>query len=75
MCAQYLEASPQVPPPQAKVEILKVEEEPSLDEEQAPTVEVESLSSSLVYEFPGPIMNASLNASQIDSSLRVLREH
>ena len=29
MCAQFLEASPQVPSCQAKVEILKVEEEPS----------------------------------------------
>jgi len=32
MCAQFLEASPQVPPCQAKVEILKVEEEPLTDE-------------------------------------------
>jgi len=68
MCAQYLEASPQVPPCQAKVEILKVEEEPLTDEEQAPKVELKPLPSSLRYEFLGPnstfpvIVNANLNA-------------
>ena len=38
MCVQYLEASPQVSHSQAKVEILKVEEELSSNEEQAPKV-------------------------------------
>ena len=47
MCAQYLEASPKVPPCQAKVEILKIEEEPLTDEEQAPKVEFKPLPSSL----------------------------
>ena len=80
MC-QYLEASPQVPPCQAKVEILKVEEEPLTDEEQAPKVELKPLPSSLRYEFLGPnstfpvIVNANLNACQVDSLLRVLRAH
>jgi len=75
------EASPQVPPSQAKVEILKIEEEPSSDEEQAPKLELKPLPSSLRYEFLEPnstypvIGNASLNACQIDSFLRVLREH
>ena len=81
MCAQYLEVSPQVPPCQAKVKILKVEEEPLFDEEQVPKVELKPLPSSLRYEFLRPnstypvIVNASLNACQVDSLLRVLREH
>jgi len=81
VCAQYLEASPQVPPYQAKVKILKIEEEPSSDEEHTPKVELKPLPSSLRYEFLESnskypmIANASLNACQIDSLLRVLREH
>jgi len=81
MCAQYLEASPQVSSCQAKVKILKVEEEPLTDEKQAPRVELKPLPSSLRYEFLGPnsiyhvIVNVSLNACQVDSLLRVLREH
>jgi len=81
MCAQYLEISPQLPPCQAKVEILKVEEEPSSDVEQAPKLELKPLFSSLRYEFLGPnstypmIVNASLNVCQINSLLTVLREH
>jgi len=63
------------------VEILNVKEESLSDEEQAPKVELKPLPSSLRYEFLGPnstypvIVNASLNACQIDSLLRVLREH
>jgi len=81
MCAQYLEASLQVRSCQAKVEILKVEEEPLTNEEQAPKVELKPLPSSLRCEFLGPnstypvIVNASLHACQVDSLLRVLREH
>jgi len=51
MCAQYLEASLQVLPCQAKVKILKAEEEPLSDEDQAPKVELKSFPSSLRYEF------------------------
>jgi len=36
------------------VKILKVEEEPSSDEEQAPKVELKPLPSSLRYEVLGP---------------------
>ena len=67
MCAQYLEASPQVSPCQAKVEILKVKEEPLTDEEQAPNVELKPLPSPLRYEFLRAnstylvIVNANLN--------------
>ena len=81
MCAQYLKASPQVSPSQAKVEILKIEEEPLSDEGQAPKVELKPLPSSIRYEYLGPnsthpvIVNASLNACQIDSLLSILREH
>ena len=68
MCAQYLEATPQASPFQAKVEILKVEEETLTDEEQASKVKLKPLLSSLRYEFLGPnsvypvIVNANLNA-------------
>ena len=81
MCAQYLKASPEVPPCQAKVKVLKVEEEHLSDEEQAPKVELKPLHSFLRYEVLGPnstypmIVNASLNACQAYSLLRVLREH
>jgi len=60
---------------------LKVEDESLTDEEQAPKVELKRLPSTLRYEFLGPnctypiIVNASLNAFQADSLLRVLREH
>jgi len=63
------------------VGILKIEEEPSSSEEQNPKAELKPLPSSLRYEFLGPnstypiIVNASLNACQIDSLLRVLKEH
>ena len=75
LCAQYLEASPQVPPFQAKVEILKVEEEPLSDEDQAPKIELKPLPSSLRYEFLGlnstypVIMDTKLNACQVNSLL------
>jgi len=81
MCAQFLEASPQIPPIVAKVETLVNHEKPSFDEERAPEVELKSLSSSLRYEFLRPnftypvIINTSLSASQIDSLLRVLTIH
>jgi len=63
------------------VEHLKVEEKPSFDKKWTPKVELKPLSSSLRYEFLRPnstypvIVNASLSASQVDSLLRVLREH
>jgi len=61
-----------------KVEILKVEEERLFDEEQARKVELKPLPASLRYEFLGlnstyPLsVNASLNACEVDSSLRDL---
>jgi len=60
---------------------LKVIEKPSYDEEQPHKEEVKHLPSSLRYGFLGPnsaysvIVNASLNACQVDSLLRVLSEH
>jgi len=81
MCAQLLEASPPIAPSLAEVEPLKVENQPLSDEAQAPEVELKPLPSSLRYKFLAPnstypvIVNASLNASQVDSLLRVLREH
>jgi len=63
------------------VKILKVEEKPSFNEERSPEVELKPLPSFLRYEFLGPnstcpmIVNTSLNACQVDSLLRVLREH
>ena len=81
MCAQSLEASPPIPPSLAKVEPLKVENKPLSGEAQAPEIELKPPPSSLRREFLGPnstypmIVNVSLNASQIDSLLRVLRQH
>jgi len=63
------------------VKILKIEGETSFDEAQAPKVELKPLPSFLRYEFLGSnstypvIVNTSLNACQIDSLLRVAREH
>jgi len=63
------------------VKILKIKEEPSSDEEQASKVELKPLPPFLRHEFLRPnstypvIVNRSLNACQIDSLLRVLREH
>jgi len=63
------------------MEPLKVERELSFDEVQIPKVELKPLPPSFRYEFLGPnstylvIVNASLNASQVDSLLRVPREH
>ena len=51
MCAQFLEASPQVPPTLAKVEELLNYGNPSLEEKQALEVELKLLPSSLRYEF------------------------
>ena len=65
----------------AKVESLQDEIKPSSDEAKASEVELKPLPSSLRYEFLGPkstypvIVNANLNATQIDSLLRVLRKH
>jgi len=59
---------------------LKDENNPSFDKVQAPEVELKPLPSPLKYEFLGPnftyavIVNASLNASQVGSLFRVLRE-
>ena len=80
-CAQLLEASPLILPLVTKVELLQDESEHSSDEVKAPEVKLKPLPSSLRYEFLGPkpiypvIANAYLNATQIDSSLRVLRKH
>ena len=80
-CAQLLEASPRISPSSTKVELLQDESELSSDCAKAPLVELKPLPSSLRYEFLGPkstcpvIVNANLNATQIDSLLRVLRKH
>jgi len=77
-CAQYLEALSQVLPSHAKVEILKVEEEPSFYEEQAPKLELKSFPSSLRYEFLGPnstypmIVNASSMHAKLSFCLEYL---
>jgi len=69
MCAQLLEASPQIPPSLARVKPFKVENKPSSDEAHTPEVELKPLPSILRYEFLGPnftypvIVNLSLNAS------------
>ena len=60
---------------------MKVEEELLIDEKQAPKVELKPFPSSLRYEFLGTnstypvIVNVELNACQVDSLLRVLKEH
>jgi len=80
-CAQLLEASPPIPFFPAKVESLQDEGKPSFDEAKVPDVELKPLPSSLRYEFLGSkstypvIVNANLNATQIDSLLRVLGKH
>jgi len=81
MCAQFLEASPQVLPTFTKVEVLVNDDAPSSDEKYAPKVELKPLSSSLRYEFLGSnstyhvIVNVSLNASQVDPLQRIFRMH
>jgi len=77
LCAQYLEASPEVLPSQDKVEPLKVKEKPSSEEEQPPEVELKPLPSSFRYEFFGPISTylVIVNAYQVNSLLTVIREH
>jgi len=77
---QLLEASPPIPPSLAKEETLQDENKPSSDEAKVFEVELKPLPSSLRYVL-GPksiypvIVNASLNATQIDSLLRVLGKH
>jgi len=81
MGAQFLEASPPVSPTFAMMKSLVHHKASSTDEEHAPEVEIKPLPSSLRYEFLGPnstypvVMNANLNASQVDSLLRILRLH
>jgi len=76
-----MEASPTILHSLAKVESLQDESKPPFDEAKVPEVELKPLPLSLRYEFLGPkstysvIVNASLNATQIDSLLRVLRKH
>jgi len=71
MCAQFLEASPQVYPTFGKLEVLVDDNGPLSNEKCAPEVELQPLPSSLKYQFLGPnstypvIVNASLNASQL----------
>jgi len=80
-CAQLLKASPPIPPSFTKVDLLQDEITPSSDEVKAPEVELKPFPSSLRYEFLGPkstypvIVNANLNATQIESFLRMLRKH
>ena len=63
------------------MEILKIEEAPSSDAEQAPNIELVPLLSTLRYKFLGlnstypVIVTASPNACQIDALLTILREH
>ena len=81
MGAQFLEASPPVSPTFAMMKSLVHHKASSTDEEHAPEVEIKPLPSSLRYEFLGPnstyyvIVNASSNASQVDSLLKILRLH
>jgi len=78
---KLLEASPLIPPSFTKMELLKDENKPSSDWVKAPEVALKPLPSLLRYEFLGPkstypvIVNANLNATQVDSLLRVLRKH
>ena len=80
-CAKLLEASPPISPSSTKVELMQDESKPSSDLAKAPEVELKPLPSSLTYEFLGPkstypvIVNTNLNATQVDSLLRVLRKH
>ena len=63
------------------MELLQDENKPLYEEVKALKVELKPLPSSLRYEFLGLkstyplIVNESLNASQIDSLLRVLGKH
>ena len=81
MCAQFLETSPTVSPTFAMIKSLIHDEASSADEERVPEVKLKSLPFSLRYEFLGPnsiylvIVNASLNASQVNSLLRTLGLH
>jgi len=78
ICAQFLEASPQVPPMSAKVETL-VNAKFSAGEERASQVELKPLPSYLRYELLGPnstslmIVNLCISASQIDSLIKAIR--
>jgi len=80
-CAKLLEASPPTRHSSTKMELLQGENKPSSNWAKAPEVELKSLPSSLGYEFLGlkstypMIVNANLNATQVDSLLRVLRKH
>jgi len=80
-CAQLLEVFQPISPSIAKVEPLQDENKPSSEVAKVPEVELKPLPSSMRYEFLGPkptysvIVNASLNASQIDSLLRALMKH
>ena len=81
ICSQLLDASPPILSSLTKVKPLKDENKPSSNKAKAPEIELKPLPSSLRYEFLGPnstypvIVNAILNASQVDSLLRVLIEH
>ena len=63
------------------MEELISDDKPSLEEKQAPELELKLLPSSLRYEFLSPtstypvIVNANLSASQIDSLLEELISH
>jgi len=81
MYAQFLEASPPVSPTFATSKSLVHDEASSTEEECALELELKPLASSLMYEFLGPnstyfvIVNVSVNASQVDSLLRMLIVH
>ena len=81
MCALFFKASPQVSPILTKVETLMIDVQPSSHEQHAPKVELKPLPPSLRYKFYGldstypVIVNVSLSASQVDSSLRIIRLH
>ena len=76
-----VEASPPIPPSLTKVELLQDESKPSSDEAKPPEVELKPLPLSLRYEFSGPkstypaIVNANLNATQVDSLVGVLTKN
>jgi len=79
--AKLLETSSQILLCSIKVELLQDKSKPSSDWAKAPKVELKLLLLSLRYEFLGPkstypaIVNANLNATQVDSLVGVLTKN
>jgi len=81
VCSIFGGLSPQESPTLVKVETIMIYDKFLSGEECAPEVELKFLPSTLRYKFLGLnstysiIVNARVSASQVDSSLRVLRSH